>query len=378
MITENCNEYRNTLAHHEDSHAEWFLALEKKMAEMSHDVSAQHAKTERLEGAVHRLANQNWSQGQELACKDVRIKELEEEMLAVKAGLKDQRVNHCSLDIVVIEVQERVKDLESHVEWINKLHNCHSETLDDFSICIDNTEETLEEFEGNWWKYDGDQRWNVMMMHLGSQRRYVTDRKLEIVATQISDVKETLMREIHCSHCPHGDGESIGDIHRGPSGWAPCYQSKYRLSEVNGENAIREDEAEVSQRMWGFDEETEEVPIVVGSPSSIISQEVGLRLVSPLDLDSGESETPGSPVSTIATLVPDKNVVPLPVVRGVVRTPFNGRHHPYPTPPPASSEWDTAHHAPTGLIHYYVERPAVSPGWGTVTEQVVPAQPILG
>ena len=118
------------------------------MAEMSHDVSAQRAETEHLEGAVRRLANQNWLQGQELARKDVWIKELEEEMLAVKARLKDQRVNHCALDITVVEVQEQVKDLESCVEWINKLHNCHSETLDDFSVHIDNTEETLEEFEG--------------------------------------------------------------------------------------------------------------------------------------------------------------------------------------------------------------------------------------
>ena len=130
--------------------------------------------------------------------------------------------------------------------------------------------------------------------------------------------------------------------------------------------------------MWGFDEETKEVPIVIGSPSSIILQEVGLRPVSPLDLDSGESEAPGSPVSTIATSVPDKNVIPLPVVRGVVHTSFNGRHHPYPTPPPATSDWDTAHHTPMGLIRYYVKRPATFPGWGTVVEQVVPAQPLSG
>ena len=217
-----------------------------------------------------------------------------------------------------------------------------------------------------------------MMMHLGSQRRYITDRKLEIVVTQISNGEETLMREIHCSHCPCGDGESIGNIHRGPSGWAPRYQSEYRLSEVNSENAIREDEAEVSRRMWGFDEETEEVPIVIGSPSSIISQEVGLRPVSPLELDSGESEAPRSPVSTIATSVPDKNVVPLPVVCGVVCTFFNGRHHPYPTLPPATSDWDTAHRALTGLIHYYVKRPVTFPGWGLVMEQVFPAQPLSG
>ena len=106
--------------------------------------------------------------------------------------------------------------------------------------------------------------------------------------------------------------------------------------------------------MWGFEEETKEVPVVIGSPSSIISQEVGLHLVSPLDLDSGELEAIRSPVSTLATSVPDKNVIPLPVVRGVIRTSFNGRHHPYPTPPPASSKWDSAHHAPTGLICYYV------------------------
>ena len=327
---------------------------------------------------MRRLADQNWSQEQELVCKDVWIKELEEEMLAVKAGLEDQRVNHCSLDIAVVEVQERVKDLESRVEWINKLHNCHSKSLDNFSIHIDNTEETLKEFEGNWWKYDGDQWWNIMMMHLGSQRHYVLGRKLEIVTTQISDVEETLMREIHCLHCPRGDGESIGNLHRDPSGWAPCYQSEYHLTEADAKDCVREEEAEVSRRMWGFEEETKEVPIVVGSPSSVISQEVSLCPVLPLDLDSGESEAVGSPASTIATSIPDENVVPHPVVHGTIHTSFNGRHHPYPTPPPATSSWDTAHHAPTGLIRYYVERPVTFPGWGTITEQVVPAQPLLG
>ena len=136
--------------------------------------------------------------------------------------------------------------------------------------------------------------------------------------------------------------------------------------------------AKFLEECGGFDEETKEVPIVVGSPSSIISQEAGLRPVSPLDLDSGESEAPGSPVSTIATSVPDENFVPLPVVHGVVHASFNGRHHPYPTPPPATSEWDTAHHAPMGLIRYYVERPVTFPGWGIVAEQVLPTQPLSG
>ena len=78
------------------------------MAEMSHDISVQHAETECLEGAVCRLADQNWSQGQELTRKDVCIKELKEEMLAVKAGLKDQRVNHCALEIGRASCRERV------------------------------------------------------------------------------------------------------------------------------------------------------------------------------------------------------------------------------------------------------------------------------
>ena len=59
------------------------------MAEMSHDISAQCAETEYLDTAVHHLADQNWSQGQDLASKDQYIKELKEEMLAVKAGLED-------------------------------------------------------------------------------------------------------------------------------------------------------------------------------------------------------------------------------------------------------------------------------------------------
>ena len=144
------------------------------------------------------------------------------------------------------------------------------------------------------------------------------------------------------------------------------------------EDCVRRDKAKVSLRMWGFEEEIEEVPVVVSSPSFFILQEVRLHPVSPLDLDSGESEAIGSPVSTVATSVPDVNIIPLSVVHGAIRTSFNRRHHPYLTPPPASSKWTLAHRALTGLIRYYVKRPVTFPGWGTVTEQVVPTQPLLG
>ena len=229
----NCDEYRSTFAHHKDSHARQFLALEKKMARMSHDVSAQRAETEHLNTAVCCLADQNWSQGQDLARKDQRIKELKEEMLAVKVGLEDQRVNHCDLNITVVEVQEWVKDLESCIEWINKLHNTHSKSLDNFSICLDNAEETLEEFKGNWRKYDQDQKWNGMMTHLNSQRHYILQRKLDIVSIQVEDIEEALMREIHCSHCLCGSREPIGSPPHEPSGWNPWYQSDYWVSEID-------------------------------------------------------------------------------------------------------------------------------------------------
>ena len=65
------------------------------------------------------------------------------------------------------------------------------------------------------------------------------------------------------------------------------------------------------------------VPIIIGSPASIISQEGSLHPVSLLDLDSGESEIVGSLESTQATSVPDENVVPLPVVCGVIWSSFN-------------------------------------------------------
>ena len=248
--------------------------------------------------------------------------------MAVKAGLEDHCVNHYALDIIVIKVQEQVKDLESWVKWINNLYNTHSASLDNFSICINNTKETLEEFEGNWRKYDQDQKWNILMAHLNCQCRYILQRKLDMVETKVSNIEETLMREIHCLQSLCGDGETIGNLPYDPSGWEPCYQSDYHLSEVDVEDCIREDEAEVLWRIWVFEEETKEVPIIIRSLASIISQENGLRLVSSLDLDSGESEIAGSPVSTLATSVPDKNIIPLPVVHGVICTSFNGRHHP--------------------------------------------------
>ena len=216
------------------------------------------------------------------------------------------------------------------------------------------------------------------MANLNSQHHYMLQHKLDIVAMQVEDVKETLMKEIHCSHCLCRSGEPISGLPCEPSGWAPQYQSNYHLSEINAEDCVREDKAEVSQRMWGFEDETEEVPIIMGSPASIISQEAGLHPVSPLDLGLGELEAVRSLVSTLATSVPDEHIIPLPVLCGVIHTSFNGRHHPYPTLPPATSKWTSAHHALTVLICYYVERPVTFPGWGTVVEQVVPMQPLLG
>ena len=154
------------------------------------------------------------------------------------------------------------------------------------------------------------------------------------------------MREIHCSHCLCGSGEPIGSLPCEPSRWEPQYQSNYRLLEIDVEDCVREDKAEVSQRMWGFEDETEEVPIVIGSPASVISQEVDLHPVSPLDLDSGESEAVGNPASTLATSILDKNIIPLPVERGAIHTSFSGRHHPYSSLPPATFEWTSAHCTP--------------------------------
>ena len=313
------------------------------MSEMEHDVSAQRAKTEHLDGACRCLSDQNWSQGQVITRKDQRIKELKEEMLAVKASIEDQQVNHCSLNITVVDLQGRVGDLENRIEWINGLHNEHSTSLDDFSVRLDNTKETLEEFEGNWKKYNQDQKWNILMAHINSQHRYVLQRKLDMVELKVSNVEELLMREIHCSHCPSGDGETIGNIPCEVSGWEPQYQPDFHLSEYDVEDCIREDEAETSWRMWGEEEEIEEEPIVIGTPISIISQEGILRPILPLDMDLGEPEVIGSPESTQATSVPDKKVVPLPVVRGVVQSSHGQRYSPYATPPSASSTWTSAH-----------------------------------
>jgi hypothetical protein len=342
------------------------------MSEMAHDVSAQRVEAERLDGAVRRLSDQSWSQGQTIARQDQRIKELEGEVLSLKAGAEDQRVNHCALDVAVIGVQERVKDLEKRCDWIQGLHDDHDASLEDFSVRLDNAEEVLEKQEEDWKKYDRDQKWNIIMAQSGSQRHHFLRRKVEQLAFSVSDVEETLMREIHCSHCLCGDGETIGNLPRDVSGWEPRYQSEIRISDDEIADCVRADEAIVAREMWDGDIDDME-PIEFRSPDSLISQEDLLRPITPLELDG-----PGSPESTQATSVPDENVVPLPVVRGVARSARRQRHSPYPTPPPASSSWSSAYRAPSGVIDYYVERPARFPGWGIVEEQVFPSHPILG
>jgi len=221
----------------------------------------------------------------------------------------------------------------------------HSESFDNFGAQV----EELESFTERQEAYNT--RNNEMTRGLSGCLLW-SFRHCESLGVRISDLEEEAQLESHCSHCPALELE----IERGPSGWTPqCHTIQWPTQE-DVERALREDEEMVEMRMRQAEVEAEleisEEAYELASPATTWS--MSLRPVSPLE---GESEVEGASISTRETTPgPDENVVPLPVVCGVIRSARHVCHGPYSVP--ASTR--QLHVDPT-IIHHYLT--TIVRGW---------------
>ena len=90
----------------------------------------------------------------------------QEETKALKTLLKEQCVLHTGLDVTVLDLQEKAKDLSSRANWVSSFQVACSKTLESYSIYLNHIETVLKKNKEDWKKYDKDQSRNVAMAHL--------------------------------------------------------------------------------------------------------------------------------------------------------------------------------------------------------------------
>jgi len=64
-----------------------------------------------------------------------------------KELLKESHVNHTALDVEVIGLQERVKELELEAKWAKGISDMHSKSFDSFRAQVKELEKFVEEQE---------------------------------------------------------------------------------------------------------------------------------------------------------------------------------------------------------------------------------------
>jgi len=213
----------------------------------------------------------------------------------------------------------------------------HSESFDNFGAQVEELESFVERQEVY------NKRNNVMTCGLSGCLLWSFHHR-ESLGVRISDLEEEAQLESHCSHCPALESE----IERGPSGWTAHTDTIQWPTQADVERAIREDEEMVEMRMRQAEAEakseiSEEV-YELASPAT--TWFMSLRPVSPSE---GESEVEGASISTRETTPgPDENIVPLPVVRGVIWSASRVRPGPYSVP----AATHQLHVDPTIVRHY--------------------------
>jgi len=178
------------------------------------------------------------------------------------------------------------------------------------------------------------------------------------LGVRISNLEEEAQLESHCSHCPVSESE----IEQGPSGWTAHTDTIQWLTRGDVERVIQEDEEMVEMRMRR--EEAEAKSELLDEAYELASLATTRSMSLCLVLESGvESEADRASVSTGETTPgPDKNVVPLPVVRGVIWSASRARPGPYSVPASTCQ----LHIDPTIIHHYLTTVIREWPNRGTV------------
>jgi len=303
---------------------------------MEWEAVERRSENDRLSAALAKLIDRNWSQDKKLDQALDRVRDMESRVGATEALLKESHINQTALDVEVIGLQQRVAELESEMKWTRGITDQHSASFDDFGAQV----EELEAF------VDRQEDTNTYNEHLHrglSGRINWLFRREESLNTRMSDLEDEVQLESHCCHCP----VSEPGVERGPSGWEPRAEPIRWPTRADVDREIAEDEEMVDMRVRlreiESESELEEEAYELASPATAPS--MSLRPVSP----SVVSESEETGVSTRETTPgPDENVVPLPVVRGVVRS--IGRVRPGPYAVTASSR--RFHVDPTIIRHY--------------------------
>ena len=135
MISEHRDVCCNTSVIHKDSNNRHFRKLEEKIVGLSNIIATQCQGTECVEESGRCLANQNWLLGRSVERLEKRVEESERELLSAKETINKLCVDLCELNIHIVEVQEKLKDVESKnslTEMHIHAHNtslCHDFTL---------------------------------------------------------------------------------------------------------------------------------------------------------------------------------------------------------------------------------------------------------
>jgi len=304
---------------------------------MEWEAVERRSENERLSAALAKLIDRNWSQDKKLDQALDRVRDLESRVEGTESLLKESHINQTALDVEVVGLQQRVEELESEMKWTRGITDQHSSSFDDFGAQV-------EELEAHVDRQEGTNTYNEHLHRGLSGRINWLFRREESLNTRMSDLEDEVQLESHCCHCP----ASEPGVERGPSGWEPRAEPIRWPTRADVDREIAEDEEMVDMRVRLREIESESEPLEeeayeLASPATAPS--VSLRPVSP----SVVSESEETGVSTRETTPgPDENVVPLPVVRGVVRS--IGRVRPGPYAVTASSR--RFHVNPTIIRHY--------------------------
>jgi len=114
---------------------------------MEWDVAVQRVENDCLLVVMAKLIDCNWSQDKKLDDALACVWELEGQVKMTKELLKESHINHTALDVEVIGLQERVKELESKVKWLKGFSDMHSESFNSFGAQVEKVEEFVEEQE---------------------------------------------------------------------------------------------------------------------------------------------------------------------------------------------------------------------------------------
>ena len=305
---------------------------------MEWDIVAQCVENNCLLAAMAKLIDCNWSQDKTLDDTLDHIWELESQVKMTEELLKESHVNHTALDVEVIGLQERVKKLELEMKWTRGISDMHTESFDSFGAQVKELEKFIKEQE----EYNHH---NTIMTRGLSHHCLWGFHHHESLGACISDLEREAQLESHCSHCPMMDSE----IKRGLSGWTACTDTMQWPTQEDCKRQVREDDKLVKTKIRQEDVEDEleilEEPYKFASPAT--TQSMSTCPVSPSE---GESGVDGVSITTHGTTPsPDENVVPLPVVCGVIQSACHVCPSPYCVPATASHL-----HIDPSIIHHYV------------------------